>query len=106
MMNVQNKWMRQLVGFWVLLISLLLGMSLSGLAVAAELGPHVVPVHQINAANTSWMLTSTALVLLMTVPGLALFYAGDGAQKECASNHVTEFCDLCDCHAGLGSGGL
>jgi Amt family ammonium transporter len=27
-------------------------------------------------ANTAWMLTSTALVLLMTIPGLALFYAG------------------------------
>ncbi len=30
----------------------------------------------INEANTSWILTSTALVLFMTLPGLALFYAG------------------------------
>ena len=30
----------------------------------------------LNAANTSWILTSTALVLLMTLPGLALFYGG------------------------------
>ncbi len=29
-----------------------------------------------NAADTSWILTSTALVLLMTIPGLSLFYAG------------------------------
>ena len=29
-----------------------------------------------NAANTAWILTSTALVLFMTLPGLALFYAG------------------------------
>ena len=29
-----------------------------------------------NAADTSWILTSTALVLLMTLPGLALFYGG------------------------------
>jgi Amt family ammonium transporter len=29
-----------------------------------------------NAADTSWILTSTPLVLLMTLPGLALFYAG------------------------------
>ena len=27
-------------------------------------------------ANTAWILTSTALVLFMTLPGLALFYAG------------------------------
>lgn len=29
-----------------------------------------------NASDTSWILTATALVLLMTLPGLALFYAG------------------------------
>jgi Amt family ammonium transporter len=29
-----------------------------------------------NAADTAWILTSTALVLFMTLPGLALFYAG------------------------------
>jgi Amt family ammonium transporter len=31
---------------------------------------------EINQANTAWLLTSTALVLFMTLPGLALFYAG------------------------------
>jgi Amt family ammonium transporter len=31
---------------------------------------------ELNAANTSWILTSTALVLFMTIPGLSLFYAG------------------------------
>ncbi|MGK0500489.1 MAG: Amt family ammonium transporter [Oceanicoccus sp.] len=30
----------------------------------------------LNEANTSWILTSTALVLFMTLPGLALFYGG------------------------------
>ena len=29
-----------------------------------------------NEANTAWILVSTALVLFMTLPGLALFYAG------------------------------
>lgn len=31
---------------------------------------------QLNEANTAWVLTATALVLFMTLPGLALFYAG------------------------------
>jgi Amt family ammonium transporter len=31
---------------------------------------------KLDAANTAWMLTATALVLFMTLPGLALFYAG------------------------------
>ena len=30
----------------------------------------------LNSGDTAWMLTATALVLLMTIPGLALFYAG------------------------------
>ena len=30
----------------------------------------------IDSGNTSWILTSTALVLFMTIPGLALFYGG------------------------------
>jgi ammonium transporter, Amt family len=31
---------------------------------------------KLDAANTAWMLTATVLVLFMTLPGLALFYAG------------------------------
>jgi len=30
----------------------------------------------IDTGDTAWMLTSTALVLMMTIPGLALFYGG------------------------------
>lgn len=33
-----------------------------------------VPV--LNSGDTAWMLTATALVLFMTIPGLALFYGG------------------------------
>ena len=35
-----------------------------------------VLAEDLNAANTSWVLTSTVLVLFMTIPGLSLFYAG------------------------------
>jgi Amt family ammonium transporter len=49
-----------------ILLSLLL--LLPGSLLAAE--------GELNAANTSWILTSTALVLFMTLPGLALFYGG------------------------------
>ena len=30
----------------------------------------------LDSGDTSWLLTSTALVLFMTIPGLSLFYAG------------------------------
>jgi ammonium transporter, Amt family len=38
--------------------------------------PMSVFAEGLNGANTSWILTSTALVLFMTLPGLALFYGG------------------------------
>src|ERR1700741_5541229 len=36
----------------------------------------------INAADTGWMIVATALVLMMTIPGLALFYAGMVRKKN------------------------
>ncbi|NNE90023.1 MAG: ammonium transporter [Verrucomicrobiales bacterium] len=36
----------------------------------------MMPLVLADGADTSWMLTATALVLFMTIPGLALFYAG------------------------------
>jgi ammonium transporter, Amt family len=44
--------------------------------------PGLVPQSSINAADTAWMMTSTALVLLMTLPGIALFYAGMVRRKS------------------------
>src|SRR5258708_8211367 len=36
----------------------------------------------ISSGDTAWMLTSTALVLMMTIPGLALFYGGMVRKKN------------------------
>jgi Amt family ammonium transporter len=44
--------------------------------VAATPAPAAAPASAINSGDTAWMLTSMALVLMMTIPGLALFYAG------------------------------
>ena len=44
--------------------------------------PTLVANDSINGADTAWMLTSTALVLLMTLPGIALFYAGMVRRKS------------------------
>jgi Amt family ammonium transporter len=51
------------------------------LALLALLAPALVVAQEaakpeLNSGDTAWMLTSTALVLFMTIPGLALFYAG------------------------------
>jgi Amt family ammonium transporter len=50
-------------------IALILLLVHAPLALAAE-------PPKLDAANTAWMLTSSVLVLFMTLPGLALFYAG------------------------------
>jgi len=44
--------------------------------------PSLVAQDSLSAADTAWMLTSTALVLLMTLPGIALFYAGMVRKKS------------------------
>ena len=44
--------------------------------IALFLIPSFASAQEINGANTAWILTSTALVLFMTLPGLSLFYAG------------------------------
>ncbi|MDP2829429.1 MAG: ammonium transporter [Sulfuricellaceae bacterium] len=41
-----------------------------------------VPEAKLDTGNTAWMLTSTALVLFMTIPGLALFYGGMVRKKN------------------------
>jgi Amt family ammonium transporter len=42
----------------------------------AGLLPSIALADELSGADTAWILTSTALVLFMTLPGLALFYAG------------------------------
>ena len=54
---------------------------------------------ELNAANTSWILTSTALVLFMTIPGLSLFYGGLVRSKNVLS--VLMQCFAVTCLASL-----
>ena len=46
------------------------------LALMLLLLPGTALAEELNGANTAWILTATALVLFMTMPGLALFYGG------------------------------
>jgi len=47
----------------------------AGLLVLAALPAHAQD-GSLDGANTAWILTATALVLFMTLPGLAAFYGG------------------------------
>jgi Amt family ammonium transporter len=69
---------------------MMLPLTLSAMAQApAPAAPAVAPAaasaaaasaSALNTGDTAWMLTSTVLVLMMTIPGLALFYGGMSAR--------------------------
>lgn len=50
---------------------------------------------EINSANTAWIMTSTALVLFMTIPGLSLFYGGLVRSKNVLSVLMQCFAITC-----------
>ncbi len=62
-----------------------LGLLTTVIATGAQAAPallgHQVPL-ELDGAGTAWLATSTALVLLMTLPGLALFYGGMVRRKN------------------------
>ncbi|OUI96432.1 ammonia channel protein [Acetobacter indonesiensis] len=61
----------------------------SGFAHAADSAP------AIDTGDTAWMLISTALVLMMTIPGLALFYAGMVRKKNVLATLMQSFALCC-----------
>ncbi len=64
-------------------------------AAATEMAAPAADTPTINAGDTAWMLTSTALVLLMTVPGLALFYGGMVRKKNVLATVMQSFAITC-----------
>jgi Amt family ammonium transporter len=57
--------------------------------------PKMVFATELNQANTAWVLTSTALVLFMTIPGLSLFYGGLVRSKNVLSVLMQCFAITC-----------
>jgi ammonium transporter, Amt family len=76
--------------------------SIPSRAIADDVAPAAVPTEpiivtfdKISAGDTAWMLTSSALVLMMTVPGLALFYGGMVRKKNVLATLVQSFAITC-----------
>ncbi|RKP58783.1 ammonium transporter [Pararobbsia silviterrae] len=67
----------------------------SDAAAAAPTAPVSVDSSKINSGDTAWMLTSTALVLFMTIPGLALFYGGMVRKKNVLATLMQSFAITC-----------
>lgn len=64
-------------------------------APAVPTAPFSVDSSKINSGDTAWMLTSTALVLFMTIPGLALFYGGMVRKKNVLATVMQSFAITC-----------
>ncbi len=71
---------------------------LTGAALAAASGSafaQSTPPPKLDSGDTAWMLTSTALVLMMTIPGLALFYGGMVRKKNVLATVMQSFAVCC-----------
>ena len=85
---------RRRVAPW--LAALLLG-CLTLLPASTSYAAEVAPVEiqknteKLNSGDTAWMLTSSALVLMMTGPGLALFYGGLVRRKNVLATMMQSF---------------
>src|SRR5690349_24231840 len=69
-------------------------------AAAAEAAPPACDAKTLekctpNSGDTAWMLTSMAIVLMMTIPGLALFYGGMVRKKNVGDTVMTSFAITC-----------
>jgi ammonium transporter, Amt family len=79
--------------------TLKLFLILMGLAVAAYFGAAGEVLAQekpkLDSGDTAWMLTSTALVLMMTIPGVAMFYGGMVRKKNVLAIAMQTFATCC-----------
>jgi Amt family ammonium transporter len=57
--------------------------------------PPILSKCKTDSGDTAWMLTSTALVLMMTIPGLALFYGGMVRKKNVLATVMQSFAITC-----------
>jgi Amt family ammonium transporter len=80
----------KLLGCRVAMLALMVGLAalMPGYAWADDAGA-------INSGNTAWMLVSTALVLMMTIPGLALFYGGLVRKGNVLTTMAQSFATTC-----------
>ena len=75
-------------------------------AAGAPAAPAAPAPPKIDSGDTAWVLTSTALVLLMTAPGLALFYGGMVRQKNALGTLMHSFIILALISRPVGALGL
>ena len=69
--------------------------GIAALALLVGPGHALAQEAKLDSGDTAWMLTATALVLLMTIPGLALFYGGMVRRKNVLATVMQSFAVAC-----------
>ncbi|MEW6417278.1 MAG: ammonium transporter [Nitrospirota bacterium] len=92
--------MKRLIGLTILLITLMSGFVFAQeQAVTNPSNPLAVaeqaPAPKIDTGDTAWMIVATAFVMLMTLPGLALFYGGLAKRKDTLNTMAMSFVTYC-----------
>jgi Amt family ammonium transporter len=64
-------------------------------AALAQDAAAAAPAPTLNSGDTAWMITSSAIVLMMTIPGLALFYGGMVRKKNVLNTSLMVFATAC-----------
>ncbi len=65
-------------------------------AITAEAAPAApAPAPKLDTGDTAWMIVATALVMLMSIPGLALFYGGLAKRKDSLNTMAMTFVTFC-----------
>ena len=75
--------------------SVVAGLGAAGLLLLPTLALAADEKPKLDTGDTAWMLTSTALVLMMTVPGVALFYGGMVRRKNVLATVMQSFAVTC-----------
>src|SRR5260221_13647378 len=70
-------------------------LSAGTLSALAQTPAPAAAAPKIDSGDTAWMLTSTALVLMMTIPGLALFYGGMVRKMNVLATVMQSFAVTC-----------
>lgn len=73
----------------------LLAAFLPSAVLASETADWIRPMSDISAGDTAWVMVSALLVLFMTMPGLALFYAGMVRKKNVLATMVQSIAIAC-----------
>ena len=76
-------------------VSRRLGASGAIAATICSLAAPALAADELNSGDTAWMLTSSLLVLMMTVPGVALFYGGMVRKKNVLATLMQSFAVCC-----------